>query len=139
MAIARRAIAGDQVDINPRKAEIESAWQPIRAALAARNGREAGNLLAELRDRDKFVFNACYWRADRWLDSWFQSRATDAPDDRDEQWEFARAAKSSFLHGIYSDRDYPDNWQTADLAYICQELPLVVAFSGHLKAEGGAS
>lgn len=126
------------MDGNPRRAEIEAAWQPIRSALSARNGREAGSLLAEIRDRDRYLFNACYWRVDRWLDSWFESRASGAPEDANARWEAAKAAKVDFMAGIYTDRQHPDQWQTADLAFLLQELPSVVAYSAPLVA-GGAS
>jgi len=62
--------APDTDNGNPRKVEVDAQWDRIFPAIKALNGTQVRDFLRDIREKDRRIFNALYWR----IDDWFTSR-----------------------------------------------------------------
>jgi hypothetical protein len=108
-------------DPNPRKAEIDTAWNPIEVALSRYDGREACRLMLAVYDMDRAIWNGCRGRVRRWLVQWFRARGL-GRWDKFPQDDFSAEAFTTWIRSIYTDRREPENYGSEDLPYIMQEL-----------------
>ena len=98
--------------------EIEHAWGQIKPALVAYDGSRAFRLMDALYDDNFQIWNACYWRTERWLKSWFRGRFshkwTDGEDHSGGEWV-------EFVRRCYPDR-LDGRWSANELPYLLQQL-----------------
>jgi hypothetical protein len=105
-----------ETDLN---ASIDAAWHDLQPMLVRYDGTAARDLLLELED-DR-VWSACYWRAEHWLRSWFQSRDPRSTTPDDPGHSFALECFVNFLAALWPERN-PPHWKTADLPALLSKL-----------------
>lgn len=120
MAIGKMNRTGDP-EGNPRAAEIASNFAMIRDALARYDGAEAARILERLAEVDRPIWNACLWKAEDWLVSWFDGRGLGRNENFVRE-NFAREALTSFLYRIFPADLDPSRFTAEKLPRICQEL-----------------
>jgi hypothetical protein len=108
-------------DANPRAGEIEQAWALIEAELKAMNGAKARDHLAALAAKNDIgVWNACHWRTRDWFIRRF---AVMGCNSAAEPWEdFSLDAYVNWMWRIRDKQKQPDEFDSADLPYMLQEL-----------------
>ena len=113
----------DELKANPRLPAIDGAWNKIRSYLSCGQGRNYVDLMLRLRDEDRGVWNALYWRTSDWFGSWFESRKVDTSGmSHGEARAAGMQAFHSWLWRLYKNRPDPVAFKTEDVAYILQEL-----------------
>lgn len=107
-------------DGNPRKMEIEAYWDRIYQCLSNNNGTQARDIMQELRDSDSKLFNATYWKVNKWMGSVLAFRAASDSEAATlvTKEEIGRARLVAFVHDVARS----PQWQTNDLPAMVSKL-----------------
>ena len=102
-------------------------WEVLKSYLANMQGNDAATMLERLRDSesktDRKVWNALYWRVDKWMGAYFARKPLSQNEESLDlsHFEVGRARWIAFLCRTYPERDDP-GWNSADLRYIFQKI-----------------
>jgi len=110
---------------NPRKHEIDEKWQFMVKDLQSFNGRSVADTLSHLREDDRGLWNALYWRTNNWLAGYmgrYQMSEQEEAMFGENRLELGRYRLTSFLRRIYPDREFYGHWNSEDMVFIMQEL-----------------
>jgi len=123
MAIGRATRSETDIDAgNPHIADIDQRWIAIREAMAGYDGAQAARLFEDIERRQVSIANACYWRTNEWLVSWFRERDSRSSDVHHMHTDFANDCFVNWIRGIYTDRSLAENWKPQQLPFMLQEL-----------------
>ena len=110
-------------DSNPQASRIDGHWAQVSRHLEAKEGKDASWRLKSLYDEDRRLYNAVYWRVDRWIIAQFAK----APMDKSEierkytRTEVGLARLATFIHKDMAEGRLMKRW------WAPQDLPKLLA------------
>lgn len=103
---------------NPHISRIEAEWDRILPLLNSKDGRRAADHLRNIREDTPRIYNALYWRIDKWMKNKLSTRALTVGEEGFDKVEIGSPRLAAFLQG----RKSGDWWNTYDLAQILGQI-----------------
>lgn len=117
---------------NPYAPEIDGYWQDLQPALARYDGHAASDILHRAYQENQRIWNALYWRTDKWLAAWFVARDPRATRPDMPGLTFGDECLAGFVADLFPERLTPIIWKGTDLP---QLLPSLRELGVQLRAQ----
>jgi len=103
---------------NPNISQIDAYWERLIPLLNNLAGTKAGELLRDVKETDKNIFNALYWRTDRWMKLRISKNALTKGEQQYGSDDIGSIRLAAFVQG----RKSGDWWETFDLGQMLSQI-----------------